>query len=148
MTSFTLQILFGIVLAAICIIPGRKFFPQFERPLWAAGLFVAALIYVAFLLLGASGHWLWIEPAGAVVYGGVALLGARRFPMLVGIGWLLHGFWDVGLHLGDRAHFVPYWYPGACLGYDLTAGVYLITRVPAWKDMSSTNPDTLESSTT
>jgi Family of unknown function (DUF6010) len=148
MTTLPFQILFGIALAIISILPARKFFPQLERPLWAAGLFVAALIYIGFLLLGASGHWLWIEPAGAVIYGTFALLGAKRFPMLVGIGWLLHGFWDVGLHLGDNAHFVPYGYPGACLGYDLVAGIYLIARVPAWKEASSEKSEPLESATT
>jgi hypothetical protein len=54
------------------------------------------------------------------------------FPVALGIGWLLHAFWDIGSHTGTDAHFVPGWYRGVCLGYDLILGTYLLIRTRAW----------------
>ncbi len=55
-----------------------------------------------------------------------ALLGAAGGALLVGVGWLTHGLWDLVLHPFGSPGFVPSWYPGVCLGFDAWVGVALV----------------------
>jgi hypothetical protein len=107
----------------------HKNFPNNEVRVWAIALVVAALIYVGFAAFnGASSDWVLIELGGVVGYGVVAWLGATRWPLLVGAGWLLHMLWDIVLHPGGHPGFVPSWYPPLCLGFDVLVGVALLFR--------------------
>lgn len=87
----------------------------------ALGLVVAASIYVGFGL--ADGWW----PHAAVqVLGGlpfVALAGARPKALgALGVGWIVHGAWDVAHGIGVVGTRIPPWYPWACAGVDLAVG--------------------------
>ena len=90
---------------------------------------IAALIYVAFALLGGgSSGWVMLELAGVVVYGAFAWLGIAKWPRAIALGWLLHVLWDVTLHPRGHPGFVPSWYPPLCLGFDVYVGVALWVR--------------------
>ena len=132
---YVIMVLVGIIIGIANIAVVQRYIPQFEKNTWGISLILVALIYVAFLLRGGEGNWLWIEPAGVVFYGIFAVVGMTRSPATLGVGWLLHAFWDAGIHSGDGAHFVPGWYPGFCLGFDLAVGLYLLTRTAAWSEM-------------
>ena len=93
-----------------------------ERQLWAAYLIVAALVYVAFAALGDT-SWLPVEVGGVLAYGLLALLGARRAPGLLVLGWTLHPAWDIIVHANST--FVPEWYRWGCLSFDLAAALWL-----------------------
>mmetsp|Transcript_6066 Transcript_6066/g.18286 ORF Transcript_6066/g.18286 Transcript_6066/m.18286 type:complete len:139 (-) Transcript_6066:121-537(-) len=97
-----------------------------ERQLWAVYLVVAALVYVGFAALREA-SWLPVEVGGVAAYGLAALLGARRQPRLLVLGWSLHPVWDIVIHA--NAPFVPDWYRWACLSFDLVAAVWL-ARLP------------------
>ncbi len=132
---YLIMVLIGIVIGIANIAVVRKYIPRFEKNTWGVSLILVALIYVAFLLRGGEGNWLWIEPAGVVFYGIFAVVGMTVSPATLGVGWLLHAFWDAGLHSGDAVEFVPSWYLGFCLGFDLAVGLYLFTRIRAWSEM-------------
>ena len=132
---YVAMVIVGIVIGAGSIVFVRKTMMKHEKNAWGVSLILVAGIYVLFLLRGGEGNWLWIEPAGVLLYGFFAIIGMTLSPIMLGIGWLLHAFWDAGLHSGDSAHFVPSWYPGFCLGYDLVLGFYLLTRTRAWEDL-------------
>ena len=61
---------------------------------------------------------LGVEAVGLLVYGAAAILGARRFPVLIGVGWLAHVAWDLAVPRPDPS-YVWWWYPPLCLGFDL-----------------------------
>ena len=92
--------------------------PNYEAQVWALCLAGAALVYVGFALFnGAPGRWIGIELAGLAAYGLIAVIAANKWPLLIGPGWLAHGFWDQLLHAGGQPAFVPEWYVPLCLGF-------------------------------
>ena len=119
----------GLVLAGGFIMIARRFGIPGERRLLAAGLVVAALIYVGFAVAGAGAAWIAAELGGAVIFTGLAVLGLKRSPMSLAVGWALHPAWDAGLHLiGEGATFAPTWYVVVCISFDLLVGGYIAAR--------------------
>jgi hypothetical protein len=118
----------GIVLAFAFLLWTRKQ-PDGGRRLYAVGLAVTALIYVAFALMGgADGRSLGLEALGLVVYGTAAWAGYRKSIALLALGWALHIVWDVALHLhGTGAGYTPDWYPWGCVSFDLVVAGAVLT---------------------
>lgn len=120
------EILVGILAAAGFIFIARKRGVRGEIRLYAAGLIIAALIYVGFSVFSPTVSWKLFEMLGIFIYLPFAYLGVKRSVAWLGAGWVLHGVWDAGFHLSETAVFVPGWYPLACLGFDLFLGGYLL----------------------
>jgi hypothetical protein len=98
-----------------------------EMRIFAIGLVVVALIYVVFGLFSDSVGWKIIELIGVLIYGFFAWLGLKKSGWFLAVGWALHVFWDAGLH-GVSTPFVPHWYIGGCLGFDLLVAAYIGVR--------------------
>jgi hypothetical protein len=95
-----------------------------EKKSYAIGLVVAALIYVGFGLFSDSLSWILIELAGVPICAVFAWLGLKRSGWFIAAGWALHPLWDAGLH-DYSTQFVPHWYIGGCIGFDLLVAVYV-----------------------
>ena len=129
----------GIVLASAFLLWTRAQ-PDAGRRLYAIGLVVTALIYVAFALIGrGSARSLALEAVGVLLYGGAAWLGFRKSAALLALGWAMHVVWDVSLHLqGAGAGYTPDWYPWGCISFDLmVAGAVLAAGAPRSADRRS-----------
>ena len=102
--------------------------PSSQRRWLAIGLIGVAAAYIVFSLVGGAGWpWLFIEIVGAAVYAALAVLGARRAPGWLALGWATHPLWDVVVHLLNRqAGFVPAWYALACASFDWTVAAYIL----------------------
>jgi len=86
---------------------------------------------------GAASHegWLAVELVGLPLYGSLAFAGLRRSPWLLPVGVAAHGIaWDAWHLVG--AAVVPPWYARGCLLVDVGLGLYLATRVAAWRAAS------------
>ncbi|HEV7681434.1 MAG TPA: DUF6010 family protein [Pyrinomonadaceae bacterium] len=90
----------------------------------AIGLVVTALIYVGFGVYSGSVGWMFTEVVGVPIYAVFAGLGLRRSGWFLAIGWALHPVWDAALH-GYATPFVPHWYIGGCVGFDLLVAGYI-----------------------
>jgi hypothetical protein len=76
--------------------------------------------------------WLAVELVGLLLYGGLAFAGLRLSPWLLPLGVTAHGIaWDAWHLLG--AAVVPPWYARGCLIVDVGLGIYLATRIAAWR---------------
>ncbi len=96
--------------------------PDRGRRIFAAGLLIAASVYVGLALGGqAPARWLGLEVIGVIVFAALALAGLRLSTWWLAAGWVLHAAWDTPLH--DDIAFLPRWYPSACLAFDLSAGI-------------------------
>jgi hypothetical protein len=115
------------VLGGLFVLLARRLGWRAEARLLAAGLTVAALIYVGFALASA-GRWLAIETAGVAIFGALAWLGVRVSSWWLALGWLGHVAWDVGLHLDRPQAVAPEWYPLLCVGFDLIVAGFLVGR--------------------
>ncbi len=121
-----LQILFGIVSAIILVLLVQKIYPNQTVAVWRNGLVLAAVIYVGFALFGKNWEWLPIEIGGVIIYGTLALLSKKYSQYFLAIGWACHVLWDVLLHSNGDPSFVPSWYPGVCIGFDLVIAGYFV----------------------
>lgn len=124
-----LYLLLGGVLGLVYIGSARSNPRVSEMQNYTTGLTIAALIYIWFAWANGAREWLWLEILGAVVYGGVAWIGLRYAPLLIGVGWLLHPLWDAVIHPLQTTDFVPTWYALACISFDLVIGIYIVYRV-------------------
>lgn len=107
---------------ALVVHAARK--PVTERTdVYSTTLVVVSFIYVAFAMAAMEDTWLVVEIGGVLLFAGVAFLGRRRSPWWLAVGWFAHIVWDVALHIALDVHFVPLWYPVACIGFDLVVGV-------------------------
>ena len=123
-----IALLLGAALSLALVGLARMYPPRRERRVYGVGLVIAALIYVAFGVVGgASARWLALESLGLFVYGAAAWGGLRGRPRLLAAGWAAHVAWDALLHLsGAGAEYTPRWYPWLCLSFDLVvAGAVL-----------------------
>ena len=97
-----------------------------RRRVLAAGLMVAAMVYVPFALAAGDMSQLVVELAGVAVFAVPAYLGIRGSSRVLAAGWAGHVLWDVGLHVVGPA-YGPDWYAALCIGFDLVvAGGLLV----------------------
>jgi len=101
-------------------------YPQKTPLIWQRGLVIAALIYVVFALVGQDFEWMKIEILGVLLYGTLAWFAAKKSVLFLSLGWGLHVCWDLFLHPNGHPGFVPSWYPGLCLGFDLVIAGYFV----------------------
>ena len=93
---------------------------------FAAGLVVAAGLYVLFALWAGDRRAAALEAAGTGLFALFALAGARWSPHWLAAGWTAHVAWDLLLHPVQGGGYAPWWYPAACIGFDLlVAGAVL-----------------------
>lgn len=132
--GFLVEIVAGAVFAALVIYLYVRFTGgRSPRKFFAATLVGAAAVYVGFAAIGllsgdANTTWLLIELGGLLIYSVVAYFGFRKAAGLLAFGWAAHVFWDVLLHWGEKAAFVPGFYPNVCIGFDLIFAGYIVYR--------------------
>jgi hypothetical protein len=128
-----IEIIIGGILAAALIYALRKMKNGRFKKFAAGSLVIAALVYIGFAAVGisveaASSNWLLVEILGLFIYTFFAYAGIKIAPWFLAVGWIAHILWDVGLHFGAGAAFVPAFYPPVCIGFDLVLGVYIAYR--------------------
>ena len=120
-----IEIVIGLLLAGgfiLLVRRGRSYMRSF-----AIGLVVTALIYVVLARFNGAVGWVPIELVGVAVFAVFAWLGLKRSGWFLAAGWALHPLWDAGLH-DYSTHFVPHWYIGGCIGFDLLVAGYIAYR--------------------
>jgi hypothetical protein len=122
---FTMPFLVGVLAAAVYVAVLRLLDSHLAQWLYAVGLLSAALIYVGFAGLNHGIAHMGLEGSGLLIFGALSVLGARRWPLLLGLGWLAHGGWDFW-HAAHPSHYVPSWWPAFCVGYDWVVGIYIL----------------------
>ncbi|HEX8846322.1 MAG TPA: DUF6010 family protein [Pyrinomonadaceae bacterium] len=123
-----LWLLLGVASAIGFILFARNLGREGEARVLAAGLVIAALVYVVFGVSARETNWILLELAGLLLFSIVAVLGLKRSALWLAAGWAGHPLWDAWLHLGDAggASFTPRWYVLACIGFDLLVAGYIL----------------------
>lgn len=96
---------------------------------YANMLVIAAIIYVGFAFFGGALEWAYIEVIGVVIFAAIAAAGLKFSYWLLAVGWAAHVLWDVLLHSPETTPFVPFWYPAACIGFDLVLAGYIAAAI-------------------
>lgn len=116
------------VLVAVAFALSRFVKDAAGRSLLAIFLVIAGGAYVGFAIAGeASGLWVLGEFLHAIALGALGLLGLRRSPYWLALGWVLHPLWDVPLHYfaGGR-EFAPESWAIACVTFDWVVALYIL----------------------
>ena len=123
-----IEIVIGIFLAIgfILLVRRSRSYTR-EKRSFAIGLVVTALIYVGLALFNDARQWIPTELAGVAIYAVFAWLGLKKSGWFLVAGWALHPLWDAGLH-DYSTQFVPHWYIGGCIGFDLLVAGYIGIR--------------------
>ena len=137
-----LYVCVGILAAAGSIFISQKLFPAKAEQIFFALFFIAiAAFYLAFTAyFGDQGAWR-LETGAVIVFALFGILGLR-LPVVLIIGYLLHGFWDV-LHevhafagvspLGaHELTELPLAYGAFCAAFDWCVAGYFYTRRREW----------------
>lgn len=96
------------------------------RRLFATGLAIAALAYVVFALTRGTTRDVAIEAGGVLLFGSIARAARRGAPWLLALAWAAHVAWDVLLHSMTASTYAPWWYPAACIGFDLAVAAAIL----------------------
>ena len=122
----SIAVIIGVLGAIGLVLLARSLAPRRELFVYGIGLGVTAVAYLAFALhSGAPASRIGLELIGAVLFGSAAILGTRRWPMLLALGWTAHVAWDLFLHPVSDPGYAPVWYPWFCVGFDLPVGAYI-----------------------
>ena len=135
----------GFMAAAGVILIARKVLaPKSEQIFYAMFLIMIAAFYLAFAAyFGVTTAWP-VEMAAVMVFVAIGLLGAR-LPLVLVVGYSLHGFWDLLHELQAHVSFldlrqltrIPLAYGFCCAAIDLCLAGYFYARreewIAAWK---------------
>jgi uncharacterized protein DUF6010 len=137
-----LYVAIGLMSAAGSVFIAKKLFsPKVEQIFFALFLILIAGFYLAFTAYFADeGAWRF-ETRAVIAFAVLGLLGLR-VPVVLIIGYLLHGFWDVlheihahgggDLFGAQRATEIPLAYGAFCATYDWCMAAYFYTRRAQW----------------
>ena len=119
-----------------------QFSPRGEQVFFALVLIPIAAMYLAFAAYFGESSTLRPEAYAVAVFALLGVLGLR-FPLLLVLGYALHGGWDlaheVWVHLGagggGARSFtdIPLAYGVFCAAYDWWMAGYFVTRRAAWR---------------
>lgn len=124
-----IQVFIGGLASLLFVLAARRAGPRRELNTYAAGLVLAALIYLVFAVAGGAAlGWVALETAGLLLFSAAALPGVRGKVWALALGWAAHSAWDLLLHGQAGAAFVPDWYPAVCAGFDLALALYISLR--------------------
>ena len=88
-------------------------------------LAIAGGVYAGFGLSDDRSNSAIIETLSAVFFGVIAIVGVI-YPVVLGIGFLLHAGWDYLHHCQAIDTKVRFWYPPFCAVYDCFVGIFLL----------------------
>jgi len=114
MRSALVAVVGGGLLALPYILYARR-----RRRALGYGLIVAAAIYVVFAAVAGDVRAVLVEIVGLGAFAAIAIIGIRRSANILALGWVAHVAWDVLFHSMTHSGYAPWWYPAACIGFDL-----------------------------
>lgn len=123
-----IAVLVGVFAAALLIVIARAV--RREMLVYGVGLAWTGFAYVLLgLQRGAPSEHLGFELVGGALFGIAAILGVRRWPLLLALGWTAHVAWDLFFHYANGPSYAPASYAWFCVGFDLLIGGYILGLV-------------------
>jgi hypothetical protein len=116
-------VLAGVSIGLAWVLP-----PDVGLLLFAVILGGAAGVYVGFALVDGRPREKRIETWAAVTFIAIAVLGAWISPLLLALGYVLHGIWDASHHPRGLTTRVVGWWPPFCLTYDMIVAAFIVYR--------------------
>ncbi|GKS57655.1 hypothetical protein YTPLAS18_11820 [Nitrospira sp.] len=121
-----MPIVIGVLLAAAVAAFAKVTRFDQDRSFYSTVLVIVASYYVLFAVMGDSTHALVQETIVGLLFSVAAVFGAVRLPVLIGIGLVAHGLFDLIHHAIIPNPGVPSWWPAFCMSFDAVLGLWVI----------------------
>ena len=121
-----LPVVIGVLSAVAIAALARSTGFDRDRSFYPTVLVVIAAYYILFAVMGGSRQALAWEIVVAVAFSTVAITGALRLPLLVGVGIFSHGLFDFVHYMMIQDAGVPDWWPAFCGSLDVVLGLWVI----------------------
>lgn len=126
MKSNVKSIIAGVLLVMLVI----RLFYTYSMPV-SYQLFALFLAYTACVYLGAALSdsrpvWISIEFFMSLLFFQLAFLGLLYSPIWLGLGFMLHGIWDMLHHPRIIKTRVVNWFPPLCAVFDFILAVFIL----------------------
>lgn len=89
---------------------------------------ITVLLYVIFAAISVNMFWIMTEVLAAGFFLVFAWLSLKHSYWFLAFGWAVHTIWDNVIYDKLSAPYVPSWYPGFCLGFDLIMAVAVVVH--------------------
>jgi hypothetical protein len=88
-----------------------------------------ASVYLGYALGDGRLRAFQVEYVGMVAFAALATIAlARSSAVLLALGYLTHGLWDLLHHRRGVDTRMPWWYVPLCLSYDTVVAIYVLSR--------------------
>jgi hypothetical protein len=119
----------GVVLGGVTLIIPSLLARDTAFGLLAILLGMIASVYLGYALADGRLRAFQVEYVGMVAFAALATIDlARHSALLLALGYLGHGLWDLLHHRGGVDVRMPGWYVPLCLGYDTVVAIYVLVR--------------------
>ncbi|MDE3741102.1 hypothetical protein [Maribacter polysaccharolyticus] len=119
------ELLIGIVLGFLTVFAGKVTGFEIDRSFYPVMLIVIALYYVLFAFQSSDKVEILFEVAIALLFSALAVWGHRKGLIIVVLGLVLHGIYDLVQSNIELSTDPPEWWTMFCLGYDFTLAMGL-----------------------
>lgn len=127
MKSNVKVIVAGVLLALLVIRLFYSFAVPVSYQLFTLFLAFTACVYAGSALSDGRITWLSVESVMALIFFNLAFLGLTHSPIWVGLGFLLHGIWDMLHHPKIIKTKVVRWFPPLCAAYDFIVAIFIFS---------------------
>lgn len=118
--------LVGIITAVAIVGLARSTKFENDRSFYPTVLIVIGFLYLLFGAIDGRIEVILFEGFIALIFTAIALLGYRKSLVIVGIGIILHGIFDITHHLILENRGIPDFYAGFCFAVDVVLGGYVV----------------------
>lgn len=116
----------GVGLGLVTIIFAQFLNREQTTEFFAIILAVIGGAYIGFASLDGRPRQVIVEVAGVVTFTLCSVIGLWFLPILIPIGYIAHGFWDMAHHSHGIKTKITDWYIPFCLAYDWMVGAYIL----------------------
>ena len=118
------EFLIGVALAILVAIFGAITNFDRDRSFYSTVLIVIASYYVLFSFIAIEA--IAIEILIALIFCILAVFGATKWPLLLGLSIIFHGIFDYAHDSFIENSGVPVWWPAFCAGVDIALGIWVV----------------------
>ena len=119
----------GVIFAGVTLIIPSLLSRDTAFGLLAILLGMIASVYLGYALNDGRVRAFQVEYVGMVAFAALATIAlARDSAVLLALGYLGHGLWDLIHHRRGVEVRMPWWYVPLCLSYDTVVAIYVLVR--------------------
>jgi hypothetical protein len=119
----------GVIFAGVTLLIPSLLSRDTAFGLLAILLGMIASVYLGYALADGRLRAFQVEYVGIVAFTALATIAlARDSALLLALGYLGHGLWDLVHHRRGVEVRMPWWYVPLCLSYDTVLAIYVLVR--------------------